>query len=68
MGRFMSPDWDTKPVTVPYAKFGDPQTLNLSLRTKNSPSTAESKPSKKRAPAILALKRGDASVIRFIIL
>jgi hypothetical protein len=37
------------------------------LRTKNSPNTAESKPSRKRAPAILALKRGDASAIRFII-
>jgi RHS repeat-associated protein len=29
MGRFMSPDWAAKPVTVPYAEFGDPQSLNL---------------------------------------
>jgi len=28
-GRWLSPDWDTKPVSVPYAILGDPQTLNL---------------------------------------
>jgi len=28
LGRFMTPDWAAKPVTVPYAKFGDPQSLN----------------------------------------
>jgi RHS repeat-associated protein len=37
MGRFMTPDWDTKPVTVPYAKFGDPQTLDLYGYVENSP-------------------------------
>jgi RHS repeat-associated protein len=37
MGRFMTPDWDVKPVTVPYAKFGDPQTLNLYGYVENSP-------------------------------
>ena len=36
-GRFMTPDWDLKPVTVPYAKFGDPQTLNLYAYVENSP-------------------------------
>ena len=29
LGRFMTPDWAAKPTTVPYASFGDPQTLNL---------------------------------------
>jgi len=29
MARWMSPDWDFKPVTVPYASFGNPQSLNL---------------------------------------
>ncbi len=29
LGRFMTPDWATKPISVPYADFGDPQTLNL---------------------------------------
>lgn len=36
-GRFMSPDWALKPVTVPYANFGDPQTLNLYTYVENSP-------------------------------
>jgi RHS repeat-associated protein len=29
MARWMSPDWAGKPTTVPYAQFGDPQSLNL---------------------------------------
>jgi RHS repeat-associated protein len=37
LGRFMTPDWDAKPVTVPYAKFGDPQTLNLYSYVENDP-------------------------------
>jgi RHS repeat-associated protein len=37
LGRFMTPDWDMKPVTVPYAKFGDPQTLNLYSYVENEP-------------------------------
>ena len=36
-GRFMSPDWALKPLAVPYAKFGDPQTLNLYTYVENSP-------------------------------
>jgi hypothetical protein len=40
--------------------------LNLP-RAKNSVNAAVSTRSKKRTPAILALKRGDASAIRFII-
>jgi RHS repeat-associated protein len=37
IGRFMSPDWAAKPTTVPYAKFGDPQSLNLYSYTENGP-------------------------------
>jgi RHS repeat-associated protein len=37
LGRFMTPDWAAKPVTVPYAKFGDPQTLNLYSYVENGP-------------------------------
>jgi RHS repeat-associated protein len=37
LGRFMTPDWDAKPITVPYAKFGDPQTLNLYSYVENDP-------------------------------
>jgi len=36
-GRFMSPDWALRPTAVPYAKFGDPQTLNLYTYVENSP-------------------------------
>jgi RHS repeat-associated protein len=37
LGRFVTPDWDGKPVTVPYAEFGDPQSLNLYSYVRNSP-------------------------------
>jgi RHS repeat-associated protein len=37
IGRFMTPDWAAKPTNVPYAKFGDPQTLNLYSFTENGP-------------------------------
>jgi RHS repeat-associated protein len=37
LGRFMTPDWAAKPISVPYAKFGDPQTLNLYAYVENSP-------------------------------
>jgi murein DD-endopeptidase MepM/ murein hydrolase activator NlpD len=37
MGRFMTPDWAARPTTVPYASFGDPQTLNLYSYVENSP-------------------------------
>jgi len=37
MGRWMSPDWAAKPTTVPYAQFGDPQSLNLYDYVSNSP-------------------------------
>jgi RHS repeat-associated protein len=37
LGRFMTPDWAAKPITVPYAVFGDPQTLNLYAFVENGP-------------------------------
>lgn len=37
LSRFMTPDWDGKPATVPYAEFGDPQSLNLYSYVRNSP-------------------------------
>jgi RHS repeat-associated protein len=39
LGRFMTPDWAAKPVNVPYANFGNPQSLNLYAYTENNPST-----------------------------
>jgi RHS repeat-associated protein len=37
MGRWATPDWNVRPVTVPYANFGDPQSLNLYLYVRNDP-------------------------------
>ena len=39
-GRFMIPDWDAKPASVPYAKFGDPQSLNLYSYVQNNPTAS----------------------------
>jgi RHS repeat-associated protein len=38
-GRFMTPDWATTPIDVPYADFGNPQSLNLYSYVKNNPTT-----------------------------
>jgi RHS repeat-associated protein len=40
LGRFMTPDWAAKPTTVPYANFGNPQSLNLYSYVENNPTTA----------------------------
>ena len=37
VGRFMSPDWSAKAQPVPYAKLGNPQTLNLYGYMQNNP-------------------------------
>lgn len=37
LGRFMSPDWSARPVPVPYAVVGDPQSLNLYSYVRNNP-------------------------------
>jgi RHS repeat-associated protein len=39
LGRFMTPDWAGRPTTVPYAVFGDPQSLNLYGYVRNDPVT-----------------------------
>ena len=33
----MTPDWSDKATAVPYASFGDPQTLNLYGYVRNNP-------------------------------
>ena len=38
-GRFMTPDWAARPIAVPYAVFGDPQSLNLYDYVRNDPIT-----------------------------
>lgn len=37
LSRFMTPDWAAGPNPVPYASFGDPQTLNLYGYVRNNP-------------------------------
>ena len=37
MGRFITPDWASSPTAVPYAQFGDPQSLNLYAYVHNAP-------------------------------
>jgi RHS repeat-associated protein len=37
MGRFMTPDWAAKATAVPYADFGNPQSLNLYVYVGNNP-------------------------------
>ena len=37
LARWMTPDWAGKPTAVPYASFGDPQTLNLYGYVGNNP-------------------------------
>jgi RHS repeat-associated protein len=39
LGRFMTPDWAAKPTDVPYANFGNPQSLNLYAYVENNPTT-----------------------------
>jgi RHS repeat-associated protein len=38
-GRWLSPDWSAKAEPVPYAKLGDPQSLNLYTYVQNNPLT-----------------------------
>ncbi len=39
LGRFMIPDWAAAPTDVPYANFGNPQSLNLYSYVENNPTT-----------------------------
>jgi RHS repeat-associated protein len=36
-GRFITPDWAERPTAVPYALYGDPQSLNLYTLVRNDP-------------------------------
>jgi RHS repeat-associated protein len=37
LGRFLTPDWADNATAVPYAEFGDPQSLNLYTYVRNKP-------------------------------
>src|SRR5260370_6952834 len=41
LGRFVTPDWAAKPTSVPYADFGNPQSLNPYSYVRNSPESYE---------------------------
>ena len=40
LGRFISADWSATPIPVPYADFGDPQSLNLYGYVRNIPTSS----------------------------
>jgi len=37
MGRYMSPDWSTNPVSIPFVRLDNPQTLNQYSYVGNNP-------------------------------
>jgi RHS repeat-associated protein len=37
MGRFMSPDWSSNPISIPFARLDNPQTLNRYSYVNNNP-------------------------------
>jgi len=39
LGRFLTPDWAAAPTAVPYAEYGDPQSLNLFAYVANNPNS-----------------------------
>ena len=39
LGRWLTPDWSANATAVPYANFGNPQSLNLYTYGKNNPTT-----------------------------
>ena len=41
MGRWLSPDWSSKPSGVPYADFSNPQSLNLYSYVQDNPATLD---------------------------
>ena len=39
LGRYVTPDWSARPVSIPYADLNNPQTLNLYNYGRNNPTT-----------------------------
>src|SRR5258708_11179964 len=60
----MTPDWAARPTAVPYAVFGDPQSLNLYGSVRNDPvSRADLDGHAAEADAII--NRGDSSMFGY---
>jgi RHS repeat-associated protein len=60
LGRFVTPDWSAKPVPVPYAELGDPQSLNQYAYVRNNPLSKNDPDGHCGAPA--GLKPGQTGV------
>jgi hypothetical protein len=56
LGRFITPDWAAKATAVPYAEFGDPQSLNLYSYVRNIPTVKADADG--HAPDILVIEGG----------
>ena len=59
LGRFISADWSATPIPVPYADFGDPESLNLYTYVRNIP-TVNADPSGHEIPNV------DADISRTV--
>jgi RHS repeat-associated protein len=53
LGRFMTPDWAEKPTAVPYAHYGNPQSLNLYSYVENNPTTVGDPDGHEDGPGVL---------------
>lgn len=61
LGRFMTPDWAARPTAVPYAVFGDPQSLNLYGYVRNDPVSRADLDGHQGTEADAFINRGDSS-------
>ena len=59
LGRFMIPDWAAKATAVPYADFGDPQSLNLYGYVRSNPLSQVD--SDGHAPDIAVIENGPTT-------
>jgi RHS repeat-associated protein len=39
LGRYVSPDWSSRPTAIPYADLGNPQSLNLYIYADDNPTS-----------------------------
>ena len=59
LGRWVSADWSAMPVPVPYANFGDPQSLNLYGFVGGNPASKADVDGHECAPCEIAMKEID---------
>ena len=61
----MQPDWAARPTDVPYAVFGDPQSLNLYGYVRNDPVSRADADGHQGAEADAFINWGDSSVFSY---